>query len=82
MVLNFHEMTDISKEDRDTLTKRYTLSHGRVLRDNLASDGVRKWLFGFGEKEEVESVHIPEDRRGTLCVSSQVGRCDESVCEL
>src|SRR5213594_3497580 len=44
-----------------------------VLRDTVASDGTRKWLLDVGSANAIETVYIPEDDRGTLCISSQAG---------
>jgi 23S rRNA (adenine2503-C2)-methyltransferase len=44
-----------------------------VLRDTTAADGTRKWLLDVGNGNAVETVYIPEDDRGTLCISSQAG---------
>lgn len=70
--INFDDMLNIKRELRDKLKEKYTIDYGNVSNDMIGSDGTRKWLIGFGG-EEVESVFIPEARRGTLCVSSQVG---------
>ena len=70
---SFDEMTSLSKAFRSTLTKRYTVARPAVSRALASLDGTQKWLLRFGDGQEVESVHIPEEDRGTLCVSSQVG---------
>ena len=44
-----------------------------MLRDTTAGDGTRKWLLDAGNGNAVEAVYIPEDDRGTLCISSQAG---------
>jgi 23S rRNA (adenine2503-C2)-methyltransferase len=70
---SFDEMTSLSKAFRATLTERYTVARPAVSRALASLDGTQKWLLRFGDGQEVESVHIPEEDRGTLCVSSQVG---------
>jgi 23S rRNA (adenine2503-C2)-methyltransferase len=70
---DFAAMTSLSKPFRDKLAARYVLQRPTVSRALASVDGTRKWLFRFADGEEVETVHIPEDDRGTLCVSSQVG---------
>jgi len=70
---SFDEMTSLSKAFRATLTERYTVARPTVSRALASLDGTQKWLLRFGDGQEVESVHIPEEDRGTLCVSSQVG---------
>ncbi len=70
---HFEEMTSISKEMRAWLPEKF---HGGPPGNHLlleSTDGTRKWLVKFPDGQEVESVHIPEEDRGALCVSSQVG---------
>jgi 23S rRNA (adenine2503-C2)-methyltransferase len=69
----FDQMTSLSKAFRATLAERYTVARPTVSRALTSLDGTQKWLLRFGDGQEVESVHIPEEDRGTLCVSSQVG---------
>lgn len=71
--LSFEEMTNISKETRMVLAKHFTISRPEISKDIIASDGTRKWLVKFSDCKEVEVVYIPEETRGTLCISSQVG---------
>jgi 23S rRNA (adenine2503-C2)-methyltransferase len=70
---DFAAMTSLSKAFRVRLTLRYELSRPAVSRTLTSLDGTRKWLLRFPDGQEVETVHIPEEERGTLCVSSQVG---------
>jgi 23S rRNA (adenine2503-C2)-methyltransferase len=72
-VTDFAAMTSLSKPFRDKLAARYVLQRPVISRALASVDGTRKWLLRFADGEEVETVHIPEDDRGTLCVSSQVG---------
>src|SRR5205809_1375999 len=72
-VADFAAMTSLSKGFRERLTAYYELHRPIVSRTLTSSDGTRKWLLRFSDGQEVETVHIPEDERGTLCVSSQVG---------
>jgi 23S rRNA (adenine2503-C2)-methyltransferase len=69
----FETMTSLSKAFRAALAGRYVVARPVVSRTLASVDGTRKWLLRFGDGQEVESVHIPEEDRGTLCVSSQVG---------
>jgi len=69
----FEAMTSLSKAFRATLAERYTVARPVVSRELASVDGTRKWLLRFADGQEIESVHIPEADRGTLCVSSQVG---------
>ncbi|MBV8089803.1 MAG: 23S rRNA (adenine(2503)-C(2))-methyltransferase RlmN [Alphaproteobacteria bacterium] len=70
---DFGVMTSLSKSFREKLSASYALCRPAVSRALISSDGTRKWLLRFPDGQEVETVHIPEDERGTLCVSSQVG---------
>jgi 23S rRNA (adenine2503-C2)-methyltransferase len=70
---DFAEMTSLSKPFRESLRARYELRRPAVSRSVASIDGTRKWLLRFPDGQEVETVHIPEEDRGTLCVSSQVG---------
>ena len=72
-VTDFAAMTSLSKTFRAKLDERYTVGRPEVTRALASLDGTRKWLLRFPDGQEVESVHIPEEDRGTLCVSSQVG---------
>ncbi len=66
-------MTDLAKSARKTLAERATIAGPTVIRDSTAADGTRKWLLDAGGGNAVEAVYIPEDDRGTLCISSQAG---------
>ncbi len=66
-------MTDLSKTLREKLAAAVEVPAPAVVSDTTAADGTRKWLFDVGAGNAVETVYIPEDDRGTLCVSSQAG---------
>jgi 23S rRNA (adenine2503-C2)-methyltransferase len=70
---DFAAMTSLSKQFRETLAAHYAIDRPAVSSCLMSIDGTRKWLLRFPDGEEVETVHIPEEDRGTLCVSSQVG---------
>ncbi len=70
---SFDEMTSISKAWRADLDDRFVIGRPEVTDYQESSDGTRKWLMRFGDGHEAETVHIPEEDRGALCVSSQVG---------
>ena len=70
---NFERMTDIAKELRGTLDTHFTLTRPEIVTEQVSVDGTRKWLLRLGDGKEVETVYIPEEDRGTLCISSQVG---------
>jgi 23S rRNA (adenine2503-C2)-methyltransferase len=69
----FAQMTSLAKAFRQQLCERYELARPAVVKSLLSGDGTRKWLLRFADGQEVETVHIPEEDRGTLCISSQVG---------
>jgi 23S rRNA (adenine2503-C2)-methyltransferase len=70
---DFSQMTSLSKAFRDRLAQHYELRRPALAQSLVSQDGTRKWLLRFADGHEVETVHIPEPDRGTLCVSSQVG---------
>jgi 23S rRNA (adenine2503-C2)-methyltransferase len=70
---DFEVMTNLSKELRARLKEVAAIEAPRVARDHVASDETRKLLLDLGDGNAVETVFIPEDDRGTLCISSQVG---------
>jgi 23S rRNA (adenine2503-C2)-methyltransferase len=70
---DFAAMTSLAKDFRAQLAERYVVARPATSRALTSADGTRKWLLRFGDGQEVECVHIPEEDRGTLCVSSQVG---------
>ncbi|MEE8506617.1 MAG: 23S rRNA (adenine(2503)-C(2))-methyltransferase RlmN [Kiloniellales bacterium] len=69
----FEAMTSLSKAFRARLGEHFTVDRPVAATAQESRDGTRKWLVRFTDGQEVEAVHIPEDGRGTLCVSSQVG---------
>ncbi|TIQ61630.1 MAG: 23S rRNA (adenine(2503)-C(2))-methyltransferase RlmN, partial [Mesorhizobium sp.] len=77
-VSDFAHMFNISKDLRAELDKHFTVARPDIVEEQISSDGTRKWLFRFpprgaGRPVEIETVYIPEEGRGTLCISSQVG---------
>lgn len=77
-VSDFEEMTNLSKALRVEFAQRFSLAHPEIIEEQISVDGTRKWLFRFpargaGAPVDIETVYIPEEGRGTLCVSSQVG---------
>ncbi|MBP2296668.1 23S rRNA (adenine(2503)-C(2))-methyltransferase RlmN [Azospirillum rugosum] len=70
---DFAVMTTLAKPVREKLAESYAVARPTMVRDLKSVDGTRKWLLRMPDGQEVESVHIPEEDRGTLCVSSQVG---------
>ncbi len=72
-VSDFSQMTDLAKSLREKLPTHATVLPLKTLSRQDSTDGTIKWLFDVGDGNAVETVYIPEDDRGTLCVSSQAG---------
>ena len=75
---DFSDMTSISKQLRNDVASLFDISRLEIVTEQISSDGTRKWLLrlpadGLGRRHEIETVYIPEEDRGTLCISSQVG---------
>ena len=70
---DFAAMTDMAKSLREKLSQMAEIAPPALISDRLSDDGTRKFLFDVGGGNAVEAVFIPEDDRGTLCVSSQAG---------
>ncbi len=70
---NFDEMTDIAKSLRATLEQIATIEAPQLVSEQISTDGTRKWALEVSGGNKIEAVFIPEEGRGTLCVSSQVG---------
>jgi 23S rRNA (adenine2503-C2)-methyltransferase len=71
--LDLGEMTDLSLTLRTQLTGKISLDLPAIQSRQQSVDGTVKWLLDVGNGQSIETVFIPEDERGTLCVSSQVG---------
>jgi 23S rRNA (adenine2503-C2)-methyltransferase len=72
-VVDFELMTNLSKTLRTELESSTSIKLPEIITEQQSEDGTRKWLIQLDEKNSVETVFIPEDDRGTLCISSQVG---------
>ncbi len=77
-VTDFAAMTNVSRDLRAVLAEAYAIARPEIVSEQISADGTRKWLLRFpangaGRPVEVETVYIPEEGRGTLCLSSQVG---------
>lgn len=70
---DFDAMTNLSKELRARLRDVAEIHAPEIIQDQTAADGTRKWLLRLNDGNAIETVFIPEEDRGTLCVSSQVG---------
>jgi len=78
-VMSCEAMTDVSKDLRAVLSAHFTLDRPEIVTEQVSIDGTRKWLLRLPKRgheahpPEIECVYIPEEDRGTLCISSQVG---------
>ena len=72
-VRDFAAMTNLAKDYRNLLAQRFEIVVPEVVTRQVSTDGTRKYLLRIAGGHEVEAVYIPEEGRGTLCVSSQVG---------
>ena len=72
-VKSFEEMTTLAKDARVELAKHCVINRPLIMDDKLSNDKTHKWLLRVEAGGEVETVYIPEDDRGALCISSQVG---------
>ena len=72
-VTDFDSMTDIAKTMRPWLSERFVIGRPEIVEAQHSADGTRKWLLRTADGHDYEMVFIPDETRGTLCVSSQVG---------
>ncbi len=72
-VTDFEAMTDIAKSMRPWLSERFVIGRPEIVEAQHSVDGTRKWLLRTADGHDYEMVFIPDETRGTLCVSSQVG---------
>jgi 23S rRNA (adenine2503-C2)-methyltransferase len=70
---DFAQMSDLARSLRDKLAEHATITPLTVVSEHASADGTVKWLFDVGAGNAIETVFIPEQDRGTLCVSSQAG---------
>lgn len=70
---DFNTMTTMAGHLRTRLAEHFVIERPSVVREQTSSDHSRKWLFGFPDGNEVETVFIPEQDRGAVCLSSQIG---------
>ena len=72
-VTDFERMTNIARKTRERLADRFVIARPAIVTEQRSVDGTRKWLLRFSDGNEAETVNIPEEDRGSVCVSSQVG---------
>ncbi|MEZ5690133.1 MAG: 23S rRNA (adenine(2503)-C(2))-methyltransferase RlmN [Rickettsiales bacterium] len=70
---DFTQMTSIAKKQQAMLHEHFTIGRPQISCELTSFDGTRKWLLRMNDNNKVEMVFIPEEERGALCVSSQVG---------
>jgi 23S rRNA (adenine2503-C2)-methyltransferase len=70
---DFGVMNSIAKPMQAKLAERFVVGRPEVATEQTSADGTRKWLFRFRDAQQVETVYIPEEDRGALCISTQVG---------
>ena len=72
-ITDFAAMTNIAKKSRERLAELFVVARPEIVTEQRSVDGTRKWLLRFPDGNEAETVNIPEEDRGSVCVSSQVG---------
>ena len=72
-VSDFSKMPSIAKTMQAKLAERFVVGRPGVTTEQTSTDGTRKWLFGFRDGQQVETVYIPDEDRGAVCISTQVG---------
>ena len=72
-VTDFERMTNVAKRTREKLAELFVIERPQIVTEQRSTDGTRKWLLRFPDGNEAETVNIPEEDRGSVCVSSQVG---------
>ncbi len=72
-VTSFDDMSNVSKDVRAKLAEHFIIERPEIVEAQYSNDGTRKYLIRFADGNEAETVYIPEEDRGTLCISSQVG---------
>jgi 23S rRNA (adenine2503-C2)-methyltransferase len=72
-VTDFAKMSTIARPLQNKLAERFVIGRPGVATEQTSTDGTRKWLFNFRDKQAVETVYIPDEDRGAVCISTQVG---------
>ena len=70
---DFEKMTNVSKELRPKLAENFTISRPKIITEQISKDKTHKWLLEFADGQRIETVYIPEEDRGAVCISTQVG---------
>ncbi len=72
-VSDFEKMTSFSKDLRAKLAENFTITRPKIVTEQISVDKTHKWLLEFADGQRVEMVYIPEEDRGAVCISTQVG---------
>ena len=70
---DFAKMSNLSKVLRQKLAESFTITRPKVVSEQISADKTHKWLLEFNDGQRAEMVYIPEDDRGAVCISTQVG---------
>ena len=70
---DFAKMSNLSKDLRTKLAKNFTITRPKIVAEQLSKDKTHKWLLEFADGQRIETVYIPEEDRGAVCISTQVG---------
>lgn len=70
---DFDKMSNLSKDLREKLKENFTITRPKIVDEQISTDKTHKWLLELADGQRVEMVYIPEDDRGALCISTQVG---------
>ena len=70
---DFDKMSNLSKDLRAKLKEHYTIDRPKIVTEQISSDKTHKWLLEFADGQRIETVYIPEEDRGAVCISTQVG---------
>ena len=70
---DFAKMTNLSKDFRTKLAENFTVTRPKIVAEQISQDKTHKWLLEFSDGQRIETVYIPEEDRGAVCISTQVG---------
>ena len=70
---DFEKMSNLSKNLRQKLAENFTITRPKIVTEQISADKTHKWLLEFADGQRVETVYIPEEDRGAVCISTQVG---------
>ena len=70
---DFEKMTNLSKDLRAKLAENFSITRPKIVTEQISKDKTHKWLLEFADGQRIETVYIPEEDRGAVCISTQVG---------